>query len=99
MDGDIRAIHLLQWAGLSEKLDMETLIWALKYSGGNRVAVINQLLRIGFVVLSDPDARTLGRALSELRDNAIEERDREKLEFFEAIRDSQTLKYLSDLHV
>jgi hypothetical protein len=97
--GDTRAIHLLHWAGLIEKLDTDTLIWALKNAGGGKQAVINHILRLGFNILSDPDARKLGRALADLRDEAVEESDQEKLEFVKAVRKSRTLRDVTNLHV
>ena len=97
--GDIRAIHLLHWAGLIEKLDMDTLVWALRNAGGDKQAVINHLLRIGFSILSDPDARKLGRTLSHLRDEAVEEDDEDKLQFFHVVRRSKTLRDITNLHV
>lgn len=78
---------------------MDTLVWALQNAGGNKQAVINHLLRIGFGILSDPDARKLGRALSSLRDKAIEEEDQDKLDFFLAVRKSRTLRDITNLHV
>jgi hypothetical protein len=99
MDGNIRAIHLLQWAGLFQRLDMDMLIWAIQNAGGHKVAVVNHLLRIGFSILSDPDARKLGRALSSLRDDAIAEDDQEKLDYFRDIRRSRSLRDITNLHV
>ena len=90
--GDVRAIHLLEWAGLIEKLDIDTMIWALHNAGGNKLAVINQLLRLGFTALWDLDARRLGRALADIRDEAVAESDQEKLDFVKAILNSATLQ-------
>ena len=78
---------------------MDTLVWALQNAGGNKQAVVNHLLRIGFSILSDPDARKLGRALSSLRDEAVEEEDQDKLAFFNVIRRSDTLRDITNLHV
>jgi hypothetical protein len=97
--GDVRAIHLLEWAGLIEKLDIDTLTWALHNAGGNKLAVINQLLRLGFTALWDLDARQLGRALADIRDEAVAESDQEKLDFVKAILNSATLQGATNLHV
>lgn len=78
---------------------MDTLVWAFHNVGGNKQAAINHILRIGFGVLSDPDARKLGRALSSFRDEAVEEDDEEKLQFFHTICKSQTLREITNLHI
>lgn len=88
MDGHIRAIHLLHWAGMLDRLEIDNVIWALQHAGGNRTAVVTHLLRLGFEVMSDPDARKLGRALSNLRDEAVSEDDEEKMNFFQSIKKS-----------
>lgn len=99
LEGDIRAIHLLQWAGLDKRLDMDVMIWAIENAQDNKIAVVNQLLRIGFSVISDSEARVLGRALSWLRDEAVQEKDEAKLEFFNSIRKCKTLRRAHNLHV
>ena len=78
---------------------MDTLIFAIRNAGGDKQAVVNHILRVGFSILSDPDARKLGRALAHLRDEAKEEADQEKLHLFNAVRGSRTLRDLTNLHV
>lgn len=99
MDGDIRAIHLLQWAGMVTHLEIETVVWALQHAGGNRGAVVTHLLRLIFHELTDSEARKLGRALSSLRDDAVQDGDQAKLEFFHFVRNSEILKSARNLYV
>jgi hypothetical protein len=99
LEGNIPAVHLLHWAGLIKKLDINTLIFALRNSGGDKLPVVNHILRLGFNILSDPDARKLGRALAELRDEAVHESDQEKLQLVHSVRRSNTLCDVTNLHV
>ena len=92
MDGDIRAVHLLHWAGMQGRLEMDTVVWALRNAGGNKKAVITHLLRLGFAVMSDPDARKLGRALSNMRDEAMQQDDEETMELFQFVRQSTIVR-------
>lgn len=82
-----------------EKLDTDTLIWAIRNAGGNRISVVNHILRLGFSVLSDRDARRLGNVLREVRDEAKFESNGEKMQFFEQVRTSQTLREMPNLHI
>ncbi|KAE8440571.1 hypothetical protein EG329_007229 [Mollisiaceae sp. DMI_Dod_QoI] len=89
--GDVRAIHLLVWAGMLEKLDVDLLIWAFRNAGGDKVAVINQLLRLNFSVMKDREARKIDKELSEIMDEAKQDGDQEKYEVAKRILTSETL--------
>ena len=75
--GDLRAIHLLLWAGLREKLDVETVIWAVRNAGGNRVNVAEDLMTPWLIYCIVPirDLMKFSRALSEIKDQAEVEFD------------------------
>jgi hypothetical protein len=92
--GNTRAIHLLEWYGLMDKLDVETLLWTFRNAGGDKIAIVNQILRIGnFSYLSTnlKDLRKVQRELSDMEDEAELEGDQAKLEFVTGIKQSQTL--------
>jgi len=97
--GDIRAIHLLEWAGLLEKLDVDTITWAFRNAGGDKLATVNQLLRLGFTTMSDRDSRRIQWELAGMRDEAEVEDDQEKLNFVREIVNSQTLQGTLDINV
>ena len=89
--GDIRAIHLLVWTGVIEKLDVNLLVWAFRNAGGDKIAVINQLLRLNFGVMRDKVSRRIDKELAGMLDEARQEDDEEKLELVEGIISSETL--------
>jgi hypothetical protein len=89
--GDIRAIHLLAWTGVVEKLDVNLLVWAFRNAGGDKIAVITQLLRLNFGVMQDKEARRIEKELADMMEEARQEDDDERLELVEAIMNSETL--------
>lgn len=92
--GNTKAVHLLQWYGLMEKLDVETLLWTFRNAGGDKIATVNQILRIGnFSNLSAKlkDLRKVQRELSDMEDEFLYEGDQTKLDFVKEIKQSQTL--------
>jgi len=89
--GDVRAIHLLLWAGLLEKLDVEILTWAFRNAGGDRIATVNQILRFGLVYICEKDFQKIQRALTDMQDEAEQEGDKAKFEFVKEIRNSKTV--------
>ncbi len=97
--GDIRAIHLLEWVGLLEKLNVDTLLWALRNAGGDKLATVNHILRLGFTVMSDRDGRRVQKELAELRDEAEQEGDQEKFDFVRDVLNSQTLYGTMDIRL
>ncbi len=74
-----------------EKLDVDLLIWAFRNAGGDKVAVINQLLRLNFSVMKDREARKIDKELSEIMDEAKQDGDQEKYEVAKRILTSETL--------
>jgi len=94
--GDTRVIHLLEWYGLIEKLDIETLLWSIRNAGGDRIATVNQLLRLGFSNISSElrNARKIQRLLSDMEDEGKQDGDAEKLDFVNQLKTSQTLSEL-----
>ncbi|CZR51543.1 uncharacterized protein PAC_01420 [Phialocephala subalpina] len=89
--GDIRAIHLLAWTGIIEKLDVDLLIWAFRNAGGDKLAVINQLLRLNFSTIPDRVSRKLDKELADLMEEARQDGDDEKHELVMRILTSETL--------
>jgi hypothetical protein len=85
--GDIRAIHLLEWAGLIEKLDIETLTWTFRNAGGDKIATVNQVMRLANF-RSEKDSRRIQRELADMRDEAEREGDQTKFDFVQEIRNS-----------
>ena len=92
--GDTRAIHLLEWYGLIEKLDIEGLLWTFRNAGGERIATVNQVLRLGFVSSNFKNARKVQRLLSDMEDEGVQEGDQEKLDFVNQLKASQSLSEL-----
>jgi len=78
---------------------MDTVIWALDNAGGNKKAVVTHLLRLGFVFMTDHEARKLGRGLSRMRDEAAQEHDMEKMEFFHSIRNCTFLRGVRNFYI
>ena len=99
--GDRRAIHLLVWAGLRERLDIDILIWALRNAGGDKYAVIKQLLVFlssctsGF---SHRETNKLFRELAEIRGEAEKERSSENLAFVKDVEKNAVLQALIQNH-
>jgi hypothetical protein len=89
--GDIRAIHLLEWAGLIEKFDIETLTWAFRNAGGDKIATVNQILRLGFAIDADRHCRIINRELADIRHEAEVKGDQATIDFVDDIKNSETL--------
>ena len=79
-----------------EKLDIETLLWTFQNAGGNKIATVNQILRIGFSYISTnlKDLRKVLRRLSDMQDEAEQDGDQDQLEFVKGVKESQTLSGL-----
>jgi hypothetical protein len=95
--GNIRAIHLLGWAGLIEKLDVETVTWTFRNAGGDKIATVNQILRLGFDcnLSLEKASRKIQRELVDMRDEAEVEGDQAKFDLVQEIKNSTTLSGLS----
>lgn len=86
VSGDLRIIYLLFWAGLRERFDVETLIWVVQNTK-NRVQVIEEIFNI-WAKLHEMDNRELsliGKAMAEIKYQAVIESDKAALAFVEAI--------------
>lgn len=95
--GNTSAIHLLEWYGLFDKLDIDTLLWTFRNAGGDKIATVNQILRIGnfsYISTKLKDLRKMQRELSDMEDEAQQEGDGAKLDFVKEIKASQTLSSL-----
>jgi uncharacterized protein with HEPN domain len=100
--GDTRVIHLLEWAGLISKFDIDTLLWAFRNSGGDKIATVNQLLRIGSaagMMNKDTNLTRVQKELGEMRDEAEHEGDEEKHGFVKELLDSQSLHGRLDIRM
>jgi hypothetical protein len=98
--GDTRVIHLLAWAGLISKLDIDTLLWAFRNSGGDKIATVNQLLRIASgTVMTDTELIRFEKELGGMRDEAEQEGDEEKRGFVKEILGSQSLHGRLDIRM
>ncbi|KAH6724978.1 hypothetical protein BKA61DRAFT_41039 [Leptodontidium sp. MPI-SDFR-AT-0119] len=98
--GNVQAIHLLVWSGLIERLDVEMLIWTLRNAGDGgqgegvegRVRTVNQILRLGFMVLEGRERGRVEAELLDIRDEALMVEDEEGLEFVRRVVESETLR-------
>lgn len=98
--GDTRVIHLLAWAGLISMLDTDTFLWAFRNSGGDKIATVNQLLRIApGTVMTDAELTIFEKELGEMRDEAEQEDDEEKRGFVKEILGSQSLHGRLDIRM
>lgn len=77
--GDLRIIHLLQWAGISERFDREWLIWAIQNASGDRLIVMKSLLF--HCKLSQLDGYKFQTAMQKFRDRAERVSDQATVEF------------------
>ena len=78
--GDVRVIHLLLWAGLIEKLDLDTITYTFRLAGGNKLQVVDQILLHGW--WHSPE---IPHEIEKIKDEAQRGNDQEKLEFIEAV--------------
>jgi hypothetical protein len=86
------------WAGLRERLETDTIIWALRNSGGDKGAVTKQLLSfLSFYnhEFSPRETNKLLKELAELRDEAEQEPDPDKLAFVKAVEENHELQLLT----
>jgi hypothetical protein len=85
----LRAIHLLLWAGLKEKLDVKTVIWAVRNANRNRVNIVEDLLNMWLLQhdMNIDDLVKIEAALAEIKDQAEVESDRETLALVNGIQE------------
>jgi hypothetical protein len=89
--GNTTAIHLLEWAGLIEELDFQTLIWSFRNAGGDKNATVNHILRIGLSQLPTRDIEKIERGLADMQNEAEQEGDQAKLRFVKRIKEYSPL--------
>jgi hypothetical protein len=80
---------------LYRKFDFETLIWAFRNAGGDKIITVNQILRLGFSNTDEKTYRKIQRALTDVLDEAEQEGDRAMFEIFKEIKNSQTVVALA----
>lgn len=86
---DMRAINLLVWLGLSEKLDSDLVMWAIENAGGKIThAVVNLFLDLTWRFHHDEKSKISIR-LAEMRDGALRENDQRKLDTVDYIASSE----------
>ena len=85
--GHTTAIHLLEWAGLIEELDVQTLIWTFRNAGGDKNATVNHILRIGLSQVPTRDIGKIKRELADMQNEAEQEGDQAKLRFVKGIKE------------
>jgi hypothetical protein len=96
--GDVRVIHLLLEAQPGRKLDsLGTLIYALRNAGGNKVQVVSYIMMaVADNVREDWHADIIDSEMDALRSKAMRERNREELEFIDAILETRWYEQLHD---
>jgi hypothetical protein len=90
MAGDLRVIHLLEWAGLYGKPDVEFLIWAAHNAGGDKVTIMKRLLHGNF---SDTEVIKFYSAMDQLRSKAERESDTLTLDLIKHMEASPALRW------
>jgi hypothetical protein len=88
-EGDLRVIHLLHWAGLWERVDIETLVWAIKNASKDRLNVLDEITRLWFEkhAMEIQEQFPIDKALAEMQDHAVAESDEETLSFVKAVKE------------
>jgi hypothetical protein len=89
------------WAGLRERLETDIIIWALRNSGGDKCAVIKQLLAfLSFYTheFSPRETNKLLMELAEIRDETEQEPDSDKLALVKAVEKNHELQLLTRNH-
>jgi hypothetical protein len=90
LEGDLRVIHLLCWAGLRERVDVETVIWVIKNAGKNKTKVATDMMSM-WLEVHDMGARErslIDTAVAEIKDRAIAESDDETIAYVNALHGS-----------
>lgn len=83
-------IHLLGWAGLEGKLDIEFLLWSLRNVSGDKITIMECLLPSD---LCHAEVIRFHAAMDELRDKAVQQRDESTLEFITRLEVSPVLRW------
>jgi hypothetical protein len=88
-EGDLRVIHLLNWAGLWERVDIEAMVWAIKNAGTNRLNVVDEVFYMWIYnhSMDLSEQSMIGKVLAEIRDQAVVKSDEETVAFVEEAKD------------
>ena len=67
----MRAVHLLFWAGLGERVDIETVIWVIQNAKRNRLHLVMELLKLWMLEHhnDDHDKSLMRKTSAEIRDH------------------------------
>jgi len=86
-EGDLRLIHLLFWAGLTERVDIETVIWVIRNAGTNRIQVVEGIVWMFAESHSMNllEMSLIEKTLAEIKDQAVVDSDEETMAFVQAI--------------
>lgn len=87
-EGELRVIHLLFWAGLSDRVGIETVVWVIHNAAQNRFKVVEEVMKL-WVEKHDIDVHEgslLEEACQEVKEKAVAESDKEGLALLEALR-------------
>ena len=86
-EGDLRVIHLLHWAGLWERVDIETVVWVVKNASKDRLNVLNEITTLWFDnhATEIQELFPIEKALAEMRDQGVIESDEETLAFAKTV--------------
>lgn len=98
-EGNTQAITLLGWAGVSEKIDEDMVIFTLREAGSDKVRVFNHLL---FLIdsagwknkMSVPNIKG---TLDEIKIKGKQKKDKRRLEFVKDIRQSPWFERLVEM--
>lgn len=95
--GDVRVIHLLLEAQPGRKLEsLDTLIYALRNAGGNKVQVVSFIMMVVADNVREDWPDIIDFEMNDLRSKAIRERNRKELEFIDAILETRWYEQLQD---
>ena len=87
VEGDLRVIHLLYWAGLKERVDVETVIWVIQNAVKDQKKVAEVIMSM-WLEAHDMNARErslIDTAVAEIKDKAIAESDDETIAYVDAL--------------
>jgi hypothetical protein len=87
LEGELRVIHLLFWAGLWERVDVHTIVWVLHNTGRNRLNVALEVLRLWIEKRSTnlQDQLLLEMILNEFKEKVTAELDERMITFVDSV--------------
>jgi hypothetical protein len=84
-EGNLQAIHLLEWLGLAEKTNVDTIMFAIRNAGGNKKATVDHFMKQALETMLPKELWKIRRGLLDIRDIAALNGDEEQLEFVKEI--------------